>query len=1402
MINVGDLLAVLRLDNELTPQMILAASLAEASAQQISNSLSTVANVGRNALGQFQTLKPQIAAVGQTAATATPQVNQLAAALGGGGGGGGAAGGGGGGAAGGGGGGGLAGAASGATFSLATLGRGVREIGFVMTAAFTVPIVQAAKSVTQFGSDFETQMIRVTTLAGAPREQVKGFTQEVMNMAQRTGIESAELAKGLYVLLSTGQSTGQAMKTLEVAAQMSALGMGSMHDATLAITGAMFSFKNQNLTAADAANTMIKAVRLGNMEIQDLVPSLAKVNPLAAAMGISFEDVAASLATFTHSGADSSVAATGLRAMLANILTDSAKTEKGFKSLAQVTGDMSITMDNFVKEMKDKGMTQAMVDLTEKANQAGDAGTKALNSIFPNIRALTDVLFTYKTNGDLVLDILDKMRQKEDTLGDATALLKTTFNQQWNEMMVSIHNLYIEISTSLLPIFLKFVNWANDTAVPMLKDLIQWFNGLPMPMKEFFVGLFGFLAAIGPAAVILGSVAQGLGNIAKAMALMGGAQAAAGPAALAGFLANPYVLGGAVILIGIALAVAKLNQNLSDLSHVSKAGELLPGLKDANGNMLMTTEQAKKANAELGALRGGFSGIKIDIDGASASFDSHGKTVLTLTERVAALTEADKAQIRTLQAKGFTAKEIADEMNGVQADVVGVYERSIAKQTSALKVQTVAAEKELELQLANENFYARGMEALRQAGLKEAMKAADEKNKLVVKNFDIMMAAQLKYDHDVLQRGASSFDSQRNQLMEWARQQKLAVDETQGNWEAAYAEIERVVEETLQAIDEDQKFFEINQRKWTQSIGENVKKNLLPVLNDLPKLMAQAFTGGGGLSGALKAFGSTISGAIMTGVEESMKKVPDKLKAQLTTSIGLAVAGTGALGNAAGLNNTTNAMISLGTATAGTAIAAYAAAHGLLGFAAGSGAATAAAGALTLGIGAAAVGVALLIKHWWDHHKAVNASKAAVADFEKQIWATLTPAQLIEANGRQWAATLLGVSAAYAATGRSAIQAELDVKALWAASTSGDAAQVQAILDKINQAFVEQKAEAEALTKAIEKYGLTWRDLKDKFDGVKKTAQSLYDDFFRLVKVGYDEDAVIKAMSKDLNQFIIDSIKAGQGIPPALQPIIEKLITTGLLTHEAAAAMLGLEDGVPTLDDLKSAADRYGLELDSLGPKVRQISINATAAQLASDWQLFIRASADMNAVLKKMGPEIQKVATDALKMGLSIPEGMKPLLQAMIDNGSLVDENGKKMQDLSRFNFTKPLEQMVDALIKKLDELITKFGELNSLRPPTPTLPTVPTLPSPSPNPGGGDGGGDGGGGQFGPQSFGGQPTLFLSNSNGGRSIMVATAHSPKSSGVRGGGGTVILELDGRILAEVLVPELPGAIERHGLGR
>ena len=198
---------------------------------------------------------------------------------------------------------------------------------------------------------------------------------------------------------------------------------------------------------------------------------------------------------------------------------------------------------------------------------------------------------------------------------------------------------------------------------------------------------------------------------------------------------------------------------------------------------------------------------------------------------------------------------------------------------------------------------------------------------------------------------------------------------------------------------------------------------------------------------------------------------------------------------------------------------------------------------------------------------------------------------------------------------------------------------------------------------------------------------------------------------------------------PALLEMINKGGPIAVQAMSQLTALFG--EFVPSLDDITAAADRYGLKLDELGPKVKQMSIDKLATQIAKDFEMLVGAGVPFETLMRDiitrttetganfdqmskeaqdaylkaggivtetttgMHQQIQDVVKDALRLGGTLPETMKPVIQALVDSGKLVDENGNALEDLSRFNFAKPLEKMIEGLIEALDRLIGKFGDV-----------------------------------------------------------------------------------------------------------
>lgn len=272
---------------------------------------------------------------------------------------------------------------------------------------------------------------------------------------------------------------------------------------------------------------------------------------------------------------------------------------------------------------------------------------------------------------------------------------------------------------------------------------------------------------------------------------------------------------------------------------------------------------------------------------------------------------------------------------------------------------------------------------------------------------------------------------------------------------------------------------------------------------------------------------------------------------------------------------------------------------------------------------------------------------------------------------------------------------------LWAqlagAQASGDK-------DRVVRAIEDVQRALDDLDRDVERYGLTWADMWnpiDRLQGSNRAAKDLLDTIKRLTTAGYDARVVTSRMAGDVNDWLAATLKAGLKIPAAMQPIVEQLIKSKQLTEDNARALLGLaDDGVPSLEDVTAATERWGIKLDDAGDKVQQLRLNEIASQIVKDFATMTAAGVPFDVIMKSsdekvkgMRDSIQDMVNKSLgPLGLTLPAAMKPIIDALIKAGGpngLTDQFGNALTDIGQLHFEKPLVDAVQELIDKLGELI-----------------------------------------------------------------------------------------------------------------
>lgn len=411
--------------------------------------------------------------------------------------------------------------------------KNINNLANALDASFSKPVIAAAKSTADLSMQFQKTMTVIIGLVGVSKSQVVAWSNEILKIGPSLGKSSQELAKALFFVTSAGLRGKVAMDVLKQSAMAASAGLGDIQPVALAVTSAVNAYQKSGLTAAHATDVLVMAIREGNMEASSLAPVLGRVLPLAAAMGMSFEDLAAGIATLTRTGSSAAEAAVGIQGILAGFQKPAVHAVAALKRV----GLNFQQMRNLIRQPG--GIITALRMLDKALDIEGDTGE--LSQIFGNIRPLKASLNFLSQDASVVDKIFSNLNNAAGTTKFAFDQMTQTAAFKVKQMMEELNNLFIRIGGVV-----------SDVVVPPIMKLGQafdylggWLDKLNPTFKQVVVGTVLFAAALLPVATTISMVvnvlAIGLPLISSLVAL----------------LISPLVVaGGPIVALLVALGVA------------------------------------------------------------------------------------------------------------------------------------------------------------------------------------------------------------------------------------------------------------------------------------------------------------------------------------------------------------------------------------------------------------------------------------------------------------------------------------------------------------------------------------------------------------------------------------------------------------------------------------------------------------------------------------------------------------------------------------------------------------------------------------------------------------------------------------------------------------------------------
>ena len=159
------------------------------------------------------------------------------------------------------------------------------------------------------------------------------INSEVDRIGKKYGTDYKEVSEGLYQVVSAIGDVHKKYSLLETANKLAITGFSSVNESVDGLTTVLNAY-NLGIEEADrVANVFVRTQKVGKLTVQEFQQQLYKTVPTAKELGISIEEIGASIALLTAKGSKAEVAQTQMGAFMYELLDTGSEVNKLFTKL-------------------------------------------------------------------------------------------------------------------------------------------------------------------------------------------------------------------------------------------------------------------------------------------------------------------------------------------------------------------------------------------------------------------------------------------------------------------------------------------------------------------------------------------------------------------------------------------------------------------------------------------------------------------------------------------------------------------------------------------------------------------------------------------------------------------------------------------------------------------------------------------------------------------------------------------------------------------------------------------------------------------------------------------------------------------------------------------------------------
>ena len=306
-------------------------------------------------------------------------------------------------------------------------------VGTLIKVLAAAGIGKALQSAFKSGSQFETAVAKVATIADTGSVSIGTLRNQITAMSGETGVAAGDIAEAAYQAISAGQKTENAVAFAGQATKLAAAGFTSSASAVDILTTALNAYGMSADAAGHVSDVLLTTQNLGKTSVDELASSMGRVIPLASAYGVSIENLSSVLAVLTANGIATAEASTYAKSMLNELGSTGSNVAKVLKAQ---------TGQSFADLM---ASGKSLGDVLQVLYDSVDGDSTRFNGLWSSVEAGTAALSLASSGAGRFNEVLGKMQADSKLTESAYETMTDTMAHKMDTLKTNAQNLGIAL---------------------------------------------------------------------------------------------------------------------------------------------------------------------------------------------------------------------------------------------------------------------------------------------------------------------------------------------------------------------------------------------------------------------------------------------------------------------------------------------------------------------------------------------------------------------------------------------------------------------------------------------------------------------------------------------------------------------------------------------------------------------------------------------------------------------------------------------------------------------------------------------------------------------------------------------------------------------------------------------